>query len=189
MPEFFEVLKTRRSTRAFTADPVREEDLQKLIELAVLAPSGMNAQPWAFTVVTNREVLRKLNVIVKDFLQSPPIQQMLQSRGMAERMNQPEYTIFYNAPALIVITGQNGNPVAPADCLLAAENLFLSAHAMGLGTCYMGFLGMVRDNPVVRDLLRIPEGHEMVASAIVGHPAAPPDGPPKRNPPRVEWVR
>jgi nitroreductase len=189
MAEFFEVLKTRRTVRAYTDQPVQQEELHDLIRMAVLAPSGMNAQPWAFTVVTKQDVLRKLNGIVKDFLRTPAIQQVMQSYGMADRINHPDYSIFYNAPALVVISGDKSNPVAMADCHLAAENLFLAAHARGLGTCYMGFLTMVRDNPTVKDLLGIPEGHEMMAAAIVGHPAGPPDGPPKRNPPRVEWVR
>ena len=189
MAEFFEVLKTRRSVRAYADRPVPEEELQELILMAVLAPSGMNAQPWTFAVVTRQELLRKLNGIVKEFLRAPAIQQVLESHGVADRINHPDYSVFYNAPALIVISGDKSNPIAAADCHLAAENLFLAAHARGLGTCYMGFLTMARDIPAVRDLLRIPEGFEMMAAAIVGHPAGPPDGPPKRNPPRVEWIR
>jgi nitroreductase len=189
MPDFFDVLKTRRTVRSFTSEPVSAEDLQELIDLAVLAPTGMNAQPWSFTVVTAPETLRKLDAIVLETIRSPQVQQILKNEGVNEAINDPSYTSFYHAPALIVISGAKNAPAGKIDCQLAAENLFLAAHAKGLGTCYMGFLTMAAQNPAARELLRIPDGHEMMAATLVGHPAGQADGPPKRNPPRVEWIR
>jgi nitroreductase len=189
MPDFFEVLKTRRTVRSYTPQPVSEEELQELIDLAVLAPTGMNAQPWSFTVVTNPETLRKLDAIIVDLLRSPRIQAFLPSERFKAAVFEPAYTNFYGAPALIVIAGNTSAPTANTDCQLAAENLFLAAHAKGLGTCYMGFLTMAKENPAVRDLLRIPEGYEMMAATLVGHPDQPTDEPAQRNPARVEWVR
>jgi nitroreductase len=190
MPEFFDVIKSRRSVRSYASEPVSTEDLQELIELAVLAPTGMNMQPWAFTIVTNRDVLTTLNAKVLEVLRTPEMQRVFQQEGMADFINDPAYSIFYGAPALVVISGKTSTPIASTDCQLAAENLFLAAHAKGLGTCYMGFLlFLARDARVTRELLRIPEGYEMMAAAVVGHPASHPDGPPLRNPPRIEWVR
>ncbi|MBZ5495676.1 MAG: nitroreductase family protein [Acidobacteriia bacterium] len=42
MRDFFEVLRTRRSVRSYTAEPVSREEIQELIDSAVLAPTGMN---------------------------------------------------------------------------------------------------------------------------------------------------
>jgi nitroreductase len=189
MPDFHAVLKSRRTVRSYTAEPVREQDLQELIDLAVLAPTGMGAQPWAFTVVTNREIMQRLNSIVLEVLRDPARQQLLAIEGLQEWINKPGFDIFYGAPALIVITGDTKSPSTAIDCQLAAENLFLAAHANGLGTCYMGFLAMAAGNAEVQQLLRVPEGHRLLAATVVGHPAAPPDGPPKRHPARVELVR
>ncbi len=189
MQDLLEAMKTRRSVRSYTAEPLRKGELEELINLAVLAPSAMNAQPWAFTVVTSAPALNRLDAIATAFLRTPEMQKMLESRtGMVERINDPAYSIFYGAPALIAISADPQSPLAIADCHLAAENLFLAAHGMGLGTCYMGWLMLVRQDPAVRDLLRLPEGHELMVAAIVGHPDVRPDGPPKRNPPRIEWV-
>ena len=75
------------------------------------------------------------------------------------------------------------------DCQWAAENLFLAAHAKGLGTCYMGFVLMFREDPEVHELLRIPEGYALMAAAAVGYPNIKPEGLPKRKPAEIEWVR
>lgn len=108
---------------------------------------------------------------------------------MQEWISRPDADVFYGAPALVVISGDTRAPSTAIDCQLAAENLFLAAHAKGLGTCYMGFLLMAAASPQTQTCLRIPEGHELLAAAVVGHPALPPEGPPKRNPARIEWVR
>jgi nitroreductase len=189
MPDFFTVLKSRRTVRSYTAEPVREQDLQELIDLAVLAPTGMGAQPWAFTVVTDPQVMRRVNAIVLEMLRSPRMQQLLAGEGLQEWIQRPNADIFYGAPALVVISGDTRAPATTIDCQLAAENLFLAAHANGLGTCYMGFLVMAADIPELQKLLHISEGHKILAATVVGHPALPPEGPPKRNPARIAWVR
>jgi nitroreductase len=189
LPDFFDVLKSRRTVRSYTAEPMKERDLQELIDLAVLAPTGMGAQPWAFTVVINPQIMRRLNGIVLEFLRAPRMQQLLAMEGLQDWINGPSADIFYGAPALVVISGDTRAPSTTIDCQLAAENLFLAAHAKGLGTCYMGFLVMAAESPELQALVRIPEGHKLLAAAVVGHPALPPEGPPKRNPARVEWVR
>ena len=187
MPDFFEVLRTRRTVRSFTAEPVARQDIQALVDSAILAPSGMNLQPWAFTAVTSRAVMQQLNAIVVAILRSAEAQAHMSER-IREVVNAPGYDIFYGAPALIVIQADSKVPGAPVDCQLAMENLLLSAHAKGLGACYMGFLLMAADVPEARQLLGIPEGFRMVAAAIVGRPGVRPEGPPVRNAARVDWV-
>ena len=107
----------------------------------------MNFQPWAFTVVTNQEVMRRLNAIVVGDPPESRAQQHMTNVRMKEIVNDPGYYIFYGAPALVVISGDTKVPGAMFDCQLAAENLFLAAHAKGLGTCYMGFLTWLPNIP------------------------------------------
>jgi nitroreductase len=187
MPDFFEVLQSRRTVRSYREEPVSDDDLKELIECAILAPTGVGSQPWAFTVVTNRQVMERLSARIKEVLiaANPPWFQ----GGMRDAVTDPAYDIFYHAPALIAISGNTQAPTPQIDCQLATENLFLAAHAKGLGTCYMGFLLFGADDPEVRSLLRMPEGYALMAATTVGHPASKPEGPPKRNPPKIEWVR
>ncbi len=51
--EFFKVIKSRRSVRVFKDEPVKEEDMQKILDAAVLAPNSSNLQPWEFYWVKN----------------------------------------------------------------------------------------------------------------------------------------
>ncbi len=188
MPDFFEVLRTRRSVRSFSAEPVSRQDLQELIDSAIVAPTGMNLQPWSFIVATGRDVLQKLNAIVLNILRSPEVQQQMTSERMKQIVNATGYDIFYGAPALIVICGDTKVPGALFDCQLAAENLLLAAHAKGLGACYMGFLLLAAENLETQRLLQPVEGSKIMAAAVVGHPESRPEGPPRRNPARVTWV-
>ena len=187
MPDFFEVLRTRRTIRSYTAEAVAPQDLQELVDSAILAPTGMNSQPWAFTVITDQEVMRKLNAIVVGVLRSPEAQQHMTNERMREIVDQPGFDIFHGAPVLLVISGDTKVPGAMLDCQLAAENLFLAAHAKGLGTCYMGFLTLVADHPEARRLLGIAAGYRMMAAAVVGHPDVRPEGPPQRAPAKIDW--
>lgn len=188
MAEFLEVLRTRRSTRSYLPDAVPRETLQELVDLAILAPTGMNTQPWAFSVVTSREVLTRANAIVTAMIRAPEVLQRLPNDRMRQIVLDPAYDIFYGAPALVVISGRTTASSALVDCQLACENLFLAATARGLGTCYMGWLLMAADNPELAGLLRIPEGHRMMAAAIVGHPAERPEGPPQRSAAKIDWI-
>ena len=188
MPDFFEVLKTRRSIRSYEDRPVSEDVLKELIDLAILAPTGVNSQPWAFTVITNRQVMDTLNARIKALLQAAGVADRPNTERLSQALSSPEFSIFYNAPAAVIIGGDPQAPTAMIDCQLAAENLFLAAHAKGLGTCYLGFLMFGSQDSVVRELLRLPQGYELMAAAIVGYPSVKP-GPPQRNPARIEWVR
>jgi nitroreductase len=187
MTDFYEVLKNRRSVRAYTAEPVSEALLQELIEMAVLAPNGINLQPWRFIVITNQSLLAELNVALLPVLRDAELPAAAKFDSLKETFRHPDFNVFYHAPALILILGDRQVPTAMIDCQLAAENLFLAAQAKGLGTCYMGFVLMQREDPKIRQLLNLPSGYELMAAAAVGHPASPGDGKTERESPQIDW--
>src|SRR5512137_1248761 len=104
MPELFDVIRSRRTVRSFTSEPVSDADLKELIDLAILAPTGMNAQPWRFTIVTDKAVMAKLNARIKETLKASNAD-FIRIEGLAAALNNPDYSIFYNAPALIALAG------------------------------------------------------------------------------------
>jgi len=55
-----DVLQGRRSVRAFIDEPVKKQDLEKMLETARMAPSGGNTQPWHFIVIQNREIISQM---------------------------------------------------------------------------------------------------------------------------------
>jgi nitroreductase len=61
-------IRGRRSVRRYEDKAVPREIVDKLLEAGVSAPSGMNAQPWRFVVIQNREIINKLSRRTKEML-------------------------------------------------------------------------------------------------------------------------
>jgi nitroreductase len=183
--EMKDAIGGRRSVRDYKADAVDERDIQDLIDAAIHAPSAMNQQPWRFTVVREIKMLSRISDEAKAYLmRRPPVE--LASSPVRSLLDNAGFNIFYNAPVLIVISAAAG-PWAVEDCALAAENLMLSAHAAGLGTCWIGFAQAWLSTAEGKALLALPETEVPVAPIIVGHPKAAPAAVP-RNPARIHWI-
>lgn len=184
--EFMDVINARRSTREYQARPVEREKIERIIEAAVKAPSAMNKQPWAFGVITDPAVLRDYSERAKAFLLSKT-DEWAWLAPYKHYFEDPNYNVFYNAPALVVIYSTDPMPVAGIDCALAAENLMLAACDQGLGSCWIGFSRDVMNSPEVKKELGVPEEYSVAAPIIVGYPAGPVDAPEKKPPVVVYW--
>ncbi|MEN6356519.1 MAG: nitroreductase family protein [Armatimonadota bacterium] len=166
-----EALYTRRSIRAYQDKPVDRTTIEQLIDVAIQAPSAMNTQPCAFAVIQDKDILANLSEKVKAYLLSV-LDKMPALERYREAMQSPDYNVFYNAPALIIICAKpNISPAAEVDCTLAAENLMLMARGMGLGSCWIGFAAMYLSSPDAKTALGIPADYTVIAPIIVGHPA------------------
>ena len=178
-----QLLSERRSVRKYLPTPVAREQIEQLIQAAVLAPSAMNSQPWAFGVVQDAAALRDLSTRAKaDLLAKLPQYPAL--AHYREMLENPRYDLFYGAPALVVIFAKPAGPHGEGDCCLAAENLLLAAREMGLGTCWIGFATMYLNQPEVKAELGVPAEYTAVSPLIVGYP----DGtmpPRERNAPEM----
>lgn len=181
-----EAIYTRRAVRDFTTEPVDDRIICELIDAAVQAPSAVNQQPCSFCVVRDGAVLGKISREAKaHMLKSSPVG--LMSHHFNEILNDPDFDIFYHAPALIVISAAANIPWAIEDCALAAENLMLAARGTGLGTCWIGFSQVWLGTPEGKATLHLPATYKPVAPIIVGHPkSAPPPVP--RKEPEIRWI-
>jgi nitroreductase len=167
--ELMDVIKNRRAVREYTDAPVECAEIERLIEAAILAPSAMNLQPWAFAVLLGSERVEQCAQRAKDWLlanllltsDQPSIRHMLED---------PYYSLFHHAPALVLILAKSSSPQATEDCCLAAENLMLAARDKGLGTCWIGLARTWLDLPATKAEFNFPEQYHVVAPIVIGIP-------------------
>lgn len=180
-------LMGRRSVRSFEDKSVPKEVIDKILKAGVLAPSGMNGQPWHFTVIENREIINKLSKRTKDIVvKNMPLPQNMQAAFKSDKD-----VIFYGAPLLILISikkKEEWRTVNLLDCGLAAENMFLAAYQAGLGSCFIGFASFLNQDTKILAEVGIPEDHELVAPLIFGYPLETP-APKPRDVKILKWIK
>ncbi len=199
-----EGIRTLRAVREFTDQPVSEELIDRILDLAVSAPSGGNRQPWHFIVIrdtTTRRVIRDYYLDVfrryrRDVLRQAadghPAAQAQVSRW--ERSGAPDAFAEHldRVPVLILVCLDRQRlgfgradpveslpPTAWASIYPAVQNLLLAAHGLGLGAV-LTTLHMSHE-PEIRALLAIPDHVQTAALVPVGYPRRR-HGPPRRIP-------
>ena len=181
-------IKGRRSVRSYLDRPVPKEVIDGLLDAAVWAPSGMNEQPWRFTVIQDREVIESLSRKTRELvMKSMPFLEESEAASKSERD-----MIFYGAPLLIFISVKKSpNPlwrvVNFLDCGLAAQNMFLFAFQEGLGSCFIGFADHLNHVQESLAQIGIPEDHERMAPLIYGYPKEVPEAMP-REAKVLRWI-
>jgi nitroreductase len=184
--DLMDAIYTRRAVRDYKDTPLDDQTLRKLIDAAVQAPSAINEQPWSFCVVRDKALLAQTSREAKaHVLKSSPVG--LLSHDFQQLLKDDKFSIFYNAPALIVISSKTHSSWATEDCALAAENLMLAACAMGLGSCWIGFAQSWLATPAGKSALKLPPTYTPLAPIIVGHTATQPL-PVTRRPPEITWI-
>jgi nitroreductase len=181
-----EAISGRRSARDYTAQALEEETIRLLIDAAVHAPNASNGQPWTFTVVRDQGLLDRISTSAKAHalatLPAGP-----QADRYRTQLSDPNFQIFYHAPALILISGTAQRPWVVEDCALAAENLMLAAYGVGLGTCWIGFAQSFLNTAEGKAALGLPDTWVPVAPIIVGHPKSQ-TAPVSRQEPEIRWL-
>ncbi len=156
------VIKKRRSIRAYKRKSLSKKTLQALLEAARYAPSARNLQQLDYKVVLNREMIRTISdkIVMKLKAEEPQIQ--LSARSQAN--------LFYDAPSLVIITGPKGSTWTDVDAALAAQNLMLCATSLDLGTCFIGWAIRIDNDRELSRQLHIPVDHKVAAAVICGYP-------------------
>lgn len=194
--DVFEAIRRRRSIRQYCPDPVKREDICKLLRAANQAPSAMNRQQWEFIVVTGAKIAEmgeSFRWIIEEYTKNGESSWMKGSRFSREDFLRFAAT-YGGAPVVIVVLTDTAQTAdfqrANLESASAAmENLLLAATALGLGTCWM--TGPLRDEKILRTILAIPDDREIVAVTPLGYPAGIPDAPPRHDPDlanKVRWV-
>lgn len=165
-----DAIYARRSVRSYSDQTLSYEIIHCLLEAAVQAPTAVDEQPWAFAVIENKDILKRLSDTAKITMNDVERSIHVPGRKMLANFVPPD-DFFHGAPALIVIYGQSMGPFVVADCWLAAENLMLAACANGLGTCVIGLAVSVLNRPEWKKEFNIADDMTAIAPIIVGIPS------------------
>lgn len=177
-------IKGRRSVRTYTDELVSKEQIETILETGVWAPTAHHREPWKFIVIENKKIIKYVSDETKLI-----VKQMMPQYG--EHFSTEADVICYNAPALVLVCVEKDpqwESIDLLDCVLATENMFLKAHELGLGTCYMGFVCLLSRKPEVLKKIGVPENYSMLVPFVLGHPKGK-QGQGKRNNPIIQWVK
>jgi nitroreductase len=164
-----EAIRTRRSVRAFTGEPVERDTIRKLVAAGTSAPSAGNQQLWHFVAIDDCALLRR-------------VPEFHQYARMAE-----------SAAAGILVCAdmrlEQRQGYWVQDCAAATQNILLAAHDLGLGAVWTGIYP--RDERVagVRELFALPEEVRPLSLVFLGHPAEHPAPEDRYREERVHWNR
>jgi 5,6-dimethylbenzimidazole synthase len=172
----YKVMRGRRDVRQFRPQPIPDEVLRRILEMAHLAPSVGFMQPWNFILISSAEIRRQIKALFEE----------TNARELA-KIEEPERKQLYarlklegilEAPLNIAVTcdGRRDAPFvlgrAPMpqtdlfSTCLAIQNLWLAARAENVGVGWVSIL----DGPAAEQLLRLPAGVQLVAYLCVGYP-------------------
>ena len=146
-----EAIRTRRSIRRYTREPVPDDVIAEILKAAMSAPSAGNQQPWQFVIITDRGLCEEIPTF-------HPYAQMLRE-----------------APVAILVCGdlrlESYKGYWVQDCSAATQNILLAAHAKGLGAVWVGIYPKEERVKPLQKLLELPTQVIPLALVPVGIPA------------------
>jgi hypothetical protein len=118
MNQMIEIILKRKGTKTYSAEQIKDEDLDLILEAGIAGPTARNNQNRHFTVVQNKEKLEQID------------------RGTFQLMTAPapDYKPLFQAPTFIVVSAPADYMFADQDCAIAVENMSIAATALGLGS-------------------------------------------------------
>lgn len=176
----------RCSVREYSPEIIDQPTLHSLLAAAVRAPTAMHGEPWQFVVIQDPAKLKRLSDLAKVTIaaESSRLHPDHKAPGL---FSQPGFNVFYDASTLVVICAATTGRFEQADCWLAAENLMLAAHAMGLGTCVIGSAAAALNTPDMKIELGIPPDVTAIAPIIVGKPRGETAPSARKDPQVLAW--
>ena len=140
-----DAVRTILAVRSYRDTPVPADIVRRIVDAGRLTGSSQNGQPWHFIVVENRDTLRRLGALARS---GPYIAQ---------------------APLAVAVAIDRASRFGVSDGSRAIQSMMLTAWSEGVGSNWVGFLGMRE----ITSLLGIPDGFELLAIVPLGYPARP----------------
>ena len=182
--ELFAVVSRQRACRAFSTDPVSDEDLAPLLEAATYAPSAENRQPWEFVIVRDADARATIGDLTQRAWEAygRPFSETRLSPGLLADVDHGATGGIAGAPVHVVVCVdlERGLEATIGSSLFPAiQNLLLAATAMGLGSALTTLTTTFAGE--LTELLALPPHVRPIAVIPIGRPARP-LGKPRRDP-------
>lgn len=180
-----DAIHNRRSIRAYEPRPIDRHLIEEILWDAAQAPTPpvSGADPFTFVVIEGAAKVAQYGGQALAFARAnrPP------GPGY-DWLDRADFSVFFDAPVVIVICAVPDTlGQAAQDCTRAGQNLMLSAHARGLGTCWVGSPMQWLRDPQTKTELGIPNSHTPFAAFTLGYPRGAATGTPRRRPP-ILWA-
>jgi len=149
-----DLVRKRRSIRAYTGESIAPETVASLVEVLLRAPTSRNINPWEFVVVDDRELLTQLSTAKQhgsSFLKGAAL-------------------------AIVVCADSTKSDVWVEDCSIAAILVQMAALSFGLGSCWIQIRNREHSSELsseqfIQELLGLPEHVKVECIISIGHPA------------------
>ena len=191
MSDIFEVIKNRRSVRAYKDEQIEDEQIEQILEAAIMAPTARGEAPWHFTVVQNKETLADINDSVLKILSNS-------GDEFLEAIAESGVNVMHNAPTVVFVSAKSDATNMQADCSAAIENMLLAAEGLDIGSCWLGLVAIyfsVEENLKKLHIpeenlkkLHIPEGYTPLYGVALGYKLEPNEPNPRKDI-FVNWVK
>lgn len=150
---FLDLIKSRRSIRKFTSEPVEQEKIDIIIEAALRAPSSRSFNPWHFVVVSDKTLIMKLSDA--------------KTHGSSFLKNA--------SLAIVVCADPSKSDVWVEDTSIASAFIHLAAHDLGLGSCWIQIRKREHSQDkssgtYVKEVLKIPDNIMIESIVAIGYP-------------------
>lgn len=202
------LIESKRSWRKYKDKKVSKDDLNKLLDIAQIAPTAMNSQEKSFIVIEDKDKIEEVKkAVLKDsrglyklfkFLSSSPVkfifpyetrEYFLRAKhdfeSMLDACDNGVDQLFHSTSCLVLFTGVGLDPMGKDNALLAMSNFMLLAESMDIGTCINGFAS---SNPkTLAKLVSVPKLHKVFGVLTVGYKKGRYHKTIYRKEPKVKW--
>jgi len=186
-------LKGRRSIRVYKDEAVEKQTIEKLIDIASYAPSGINRQPVCWAVLYDTQKVRQMAELTIEWMRSlvksaSPLAAALHMENIIKAWDEGHDWICRGAPHLILTYSLKDDMTAPQACTIALTYMELAAASYGLGACWAGYVHMaVNMSDDARRLAGLSKRTSCFGAMLIGHSKFDYHRIPLRNKPHATW--
>lgn len=151
--ELYEMIINRRSVRKFTEERISDEEIKKIVDAGLSAPSARNRQEIEIVVIRNDETIAKA----------------LKAVGSA--MGNEGYNGYYNSNNIIIIASPKEYETSDADAACVAQNMMLMASALNIGSVWVNQMVSFKDNENILEFSKeigLKENYRVYATLALG---------------------